>query len=167
MNQIKPIDRDTPLASQIGKILQKHHLTLAVAESCTGGQIASQITAVPGASHYFDSGYITYNNRAKIRLLFVPETLIKKNGAVSGEVAHAMAEGVRKQAGVDLGLSVTGIAGPEGGSKKKPVGLVYISLSNPNETQTHVFLFSGSRNDIQREASETALKILLTYLKKA
>jgi len=154
------------LATQIGALLQKLHLKLATAESCTGGQIASQITAVAGASRYFECGYITYSNRAKTHLLSVPEGLIAQKGAVSAEVARTMAEGVRKNAGVDLGLSVTGIAGPEGGSDEKPVGLIYIALSDQKGTELKRCLFSGNRNTIQCEAAQTALQMLSTHLKK-
>jgi len=165
LDEINPTYCDHTQALEIGAALQSRHLTLAVAESCTGGRIASQITAVPGASRYFESAYITYSNSAKIRLLSVPKALIEKKGAVSSEVAHAMAEGVRKHAGADLGLSVTGIAGPGGGSRNKPVGLVYIALSDEHGTQTTQFLFSGNRNTIQRKASDAALKTLLMHLR--
>lgn len=151
---------------QIGAFLQKHHLRLATAESCTGGQIASQITSVAGASRYFESGVITYSNHAKSRLLSVSEKLIEEKGAVSSEVARAMAKGVRKNAVVELGLSVTGIAGPDGGSHEKPVGLVFIALSDQDKTEAKRFLFSGKRNTIQSEATQAALKMLATYLKK-
>lgn len=166
MEQTNPTDHDKTLTIQIGEILRKNHLMLATAESCTGGQIASKITAVAGASHYFESGCITYSNRAKIRLLSISEKLIEKKGAVSSEVACAMAEGVRKNANVDLGLSVTGIAGPDGGKPEKPLGLVFIGLSDQDKTEVQRFLFSGNRNAIQSEASRTALNILVTYLKK-
>lgn len=166
MEQTSPPDHDKTLTMQIGEILRKNHLMLATAESCTGGQIASKITAVAGASHYFESGIIAYSNRAKIRLLSIPEERIEKEGAVSSAVAQAMAEGVRKNANVDLGLSVTGIAGPDGGKPEKPLGLVFIALSDQNKTEVKRFLFSGSRNAIQSKASQAALKILITYLKK-
>ncbi|VAX33523.1 Nicotinamide-nucleotide amidase [hydrothermal vent metagenome] len=153
------------LPLQIGGLLQEHHLRLATAESCTGGQIASQITAVAGASDYFESGVITYSNAAKTRILSVPEELIEEKGAVSAEVAQAMAEGVRKNEKVALGLSVTGIAGPEGGSDEKPVGLVFIALAHQNETEVKRFRLSGDRKTIQYEATQIALEILLTYLR--
>ncbi len=154
------------LTRQIGALLLKHHLRLATAESCTGGQIASQITAIAGASGYFESGVIAYNNAAKTRLLSVSETLIEKKGAVSAEVARAMAEGIRKNAETELGLSVTGIAGPDGGSDEKPVGLVFIALASQKKTEVIRFHFSGDRKTIQDKATQTALEQVLTYLNK-
>ncbi len=165
LKETKPGHHEKTLPLQIGVLLQKHHLRLATAESCTGGQISSQITAVAGASGYFESGVITYSNAAKTRILSVPKELIKAKGAVSAEVAQAMAEGVRKNEKVPLGLSVTGIAGPEGGSDEKPVGLVFIALAHQNETEVKCFRFSGDRKTIQYEATQTALEILLIYLR--
>lgn len=144
-------------------IINSMHLgkkTLAVAESCTGGLIGHQLTNIAGASAYFLLGIIAYDNKAKIKLLSVSPVIIKKHGAVSAPVAAAMSKGVRKILGTDYGLSVTGIAGPGGGSITKPVGLVFISLSSRKKTIVKKFLFKGTRISIKKQAAETALKML-------
>lgn len=139
-------------------------LTLATAESCTGGLISDRITDVPGSSAAFLMGVVSYSNEAKKRVLGVPAELLEKNGAVSDEVARAMADGVRKISGADIGISVTGIAGPTGGSPQKPVGLVYIGLSSVTETVAHKYQFPGGRIDIKLRASQAALDMLRTSL---
>lgn len=148
----------------IGKLLLQQKKWLAIAESCTGGGIAARMTRIPGSSRYFDSACVIYSNRSKERLLGVPNALLAEKGAVSAEVAAAMAEGIRKKMGVDLGLSVTGIAGPDGGSPQKPVGLVYIALSDGRETIPERFQFHGDRETIQAEAAQTALEQVKRYL---
>jgi nicotinamide-nucleotide amidase len=152
------------LEEVIGRLLLQQKKWLAIAESCTGGRIAARITCVPGSSRYFDSACVTYSNRSKEDLLGVPKDLLQKKGAVSAEVAVAMAEGIRKTAGVDLGLSVTGIAGPDGGTPQKPVGLVYIALSDGRETIPERFQFHGDRETIQAEAAQMALEKVRQYL---
>ncbi|HZC67416.1 MAG TPA: competence/damage-inducible protein A [Nitrospirales bacterium] len=144
--------------------LQAKGLTVAVAESCTGGLIGQRLTSVPGSSAYFERGDVTYSDRAKVDLLKVPEALIRAKGAVSGEVAQAMAEGVREQSGADLGLAVTGIAGPTGGTKEKPVGLVYLALADKKTAVVRSHLFSGDRDGIRCRASQAALDLLRRYL---
>lgn len=134
--------------------------TLAVAESCTGGLIAQRLTEVPGASSYFVEGAVTYSNEAKIRTLGVDQRLLRKHGAVSAEVAEAMAEGIRKRAKTDLGLSVTGIAGPTGGTEDKPVGLVYIALADDVRTEHRKLMLPGDRHLIRWRASQAALDLL-------
>jgi len=134
--------------------------TLGIAESCTGGLIADHLTNIPGASAFFLLGIIAYDNAAKTKLLKVPSTLIQKHGAVSAQVAKVMAQGVRKILKTDYGLSVTGIAGPGGGSKNKPVGLVFIAFSSPTQTFVQQFLFKGNRLEIKKKAAKTALKML-------
>lgn len=134
--------------------------TLAVAESCTGGLIAQRLTEVPGASSYFVEGAVTYSNEAKIRTLGVDQRLLRKHGAVSPEVAEAMAEGIRKRAKTDLGLSVTGIAGPTGGTEDKPVGLVYIALADDVRTEHRKLMLPGDRHLIRWRASQAALDLL-------
>ncbi|HCX29625.1 MAG TPA: competence protein ComA, partial [Blastocatellia bacterium] len=119
----------------IGLKLTLGRYTLAVAESCTGGLIAQRLTEVPGSSKYFIEGAVTYSNDAKTRTLGVEPVLLLEHGAVSAPVAQAMAEGIRKRARTDYGLAVTGIAGPGGGSEEKPVGLVYIALSDDVHTE--------------------------------
>ncbi len=134
--------------------------TVAVAESCTGGLIAQRLTAIPGSSKYFIEGVVAYSNDAKTRTLGVEPILILEHGAVSAPVAEAMAEGVRKRAGTDFGLSVTGIAGPDGGTPEKPVGLVYVALANDVMTQHRKLMFPGDRNLIRWRASQAALDLL-------
>jgi len=134
--------------------------TLAIAESCTGGLIGDRLTNMPGASAFFLLGVIAYDNAAKTKILGVPSVLIKKHGAVSSPVAKAMAQGVRQILKTDFGLSVTGIAGPSGGSKDKPVGLVFIAVSTQQKTIVKKFLFEGNRLAIKNTAAQTALKML-------
>jgi nicotinamide-nucleotide amidase len=139
-------------------------VTLALAESCTGGMIAQRITSIPGSSRYFLEGAVTYSNASKARQLGVDATLLVEKGAVSGEAASAMAKGVRQAAGSDLGLAVTGIAGPDGGTDDKPVGTVFISLAAPDGCWTKRFRFSGSRDEIRTITAWTALDWLRRYL---
>ncbi|OPY72696.1 MAG: Nicotinamide-nucleotide amidohydrolase PncC [Syntrophorhabdus sp. PtaU1.Bin050] len=153
------------IEERVGEILRERGLRIAVAESCTGGLIANRITNIQGASDYFDMGFVTYSNDSKERFLFVPEDVIAAKGAVSSEVARAMAEGVRQATGADVALSVTGIAGPGGGSPVKPVGTVYVGLASESGTFVRKFLFSGDRILIKTQTSEEALKMVLDYLK--
>ncbi len=151
---------DEELEMVIGKLLAEKGLKIAVAESCTGGLIADRITNVPGSSKYFERGIVAYSNEAKIQILGVPEELIKNYGAVSREVAEAMAEGVRKISGADIGISTTGIAGPTGATPTKPVGLVWIGYSDKNETFAKEFRFGDDRLENKQRASQMALEIL-------
>ncbi|MBF0571290.1 MAG: nicotinamide-nucleotide amidohydrolase family protein [Candidatus Omnitrophica bacterium] len=134
--------------------------TLAIAESCTGGLIGDRLTNIAGASAFFLLGIIAYDNAAKTKLLGVPSSLFETHGAVSKPVASAMAQGVRKLLKTDYGLSVTGIAGPGGGSKTKPVGLVFIAVSTKQKTSVKEFLFKGTRLAVKNQACQTALKML-------
>ena len=148
----------------VGQHLLMKDLTLAVAESCTGGLIGHRLTQVPGSSRYLDRALVCYSNQAKQELLDVPKHLFRRFGAVSSLVARAMARGVRKKSLTDLGLSVTGIAGPGGGSKLKPVGLVFIGIDGPGGTRVRQFHFQGDRESIKWRASQAALDILRQYL---
>ena len=152
------------LERKIGKILQERSLTLGLAESCTGGLVASRITDVPGSSAYFMAGFVTYSNEAKTKFLSVPDKIIARHGAVSNIVAERMAKGVRAAAGVDIGVSITGIAGPAGGSPEKPVGTVFIGLATKKEVFVRKFLFSGNRREVRKRSSEEALTMLFDYL---
>jgi PncC family amidohydrolase len=152
------------LEEQIGNILQERQLTIACAESCTGGLVAKRITDVPGSSAYFIAGLVTYSNKAKTKFLSVPDDIIAQHGAVSKPVAERMAKGVCDAAGVDTGLSITGIAGPAGGSPEKPVGTVFIALASAKKVWVRKFLFSGNRRAIRESSSEEALTMLLDYL---
>ncbi len=148
------------LEEVVGKLLVERGLKIAVAESCTGGLICDRITNVSGSSRYFERGVVAYSNEAKVQILGVPEELIKNYGAVSREVAEAMAEGVRKISGADIGISTTGIAGPTGGTPQKPVGLVWIGYSDKNETFAKEFRFGYDRLGNKQIASQMALEIL-------
>jgi nicotinamide-nucleotide amidase len=151
---------DTDLEDTIGKLLRERMLTLAVAESCTGGLIADRITNVPGSSDYFERGIITYSNKSKMEELGVPSELIRQHGAVSQEVAEAMALGIRTTSHVDIGISTTGIAGPTGGSTEKPVGLVWIGYADKEETFALQFNFGNERRIVKERASQAALELL-------
>ncbi len=149
----------------VAGLLKEKKLTIAVAESCTGGLITSRLTDIAGSSEYLERAAVTYSNAAKISLLGVPAQIIEKHGAVSEETAKLMAEGVRKLAGTDLGLASTGIAGPTGGSTEKPVGTVYLALSDKTKTicRHHVFRWDRKRNKML--FSQAALLMLKRYLR--
>ena len=148
------------LAEVVGEKLAQQKQTIAVAESCTGGCIAKLVTDIPGASRYFTYGWITYSNGAKISELGVPADLIEQHGAVSGQVAEAMARGARKRAGTTFAIGVTGIAGPTGASEQKPVGLVYISVDSDSGCSTKRFIFHHDRVSIRLRAAQTALNMV-------
>lgn len=152
--------RGETMEEVVGRRLTITGFTLAVAESCTGGLIAQRLTNVPGSSKYFIEGVVTYSNESKTRLLGVDKKVIKEFGAVSQQVARDMARGVRHKAKSDFGLSVTGIAGPDGGSEEKPVGLVYIALADDAHTQHKRFMIPGDRELIRWRASQAALDML-------
>lgn len=152
------------MQSVVGALLKKKELKLAIAESCTGGLISHQITRVSGSSDYFSGSIIAYSNHIKKDVLAVPEETIETRGAVSSETAEAMAEGVLKLAGADLGISTTGIAGPEGGSVKKPIGTVWFGLANGERVMSFLHTFKGERWKIQANAAQTALDLIRQYL---
>lgn len=135
-------------------------LTLATAESCTGGLVAGALTAIAGSSRVFTHGFVTYANAAKNQMLGVPETMLADYGAVSEPVARAMAEGARARAHVDYAVSTTGIAGPDGGTAEKPVGTVWFGLAGPAGTQSYHKLFHGDREMIRAQAVAFALALL-------
>jgi nicotinamide-nucleotide amidase len=150
----------------IAAALSEKKLSIAVAESCTGGLIAHRLTDVSGSSVYFERGLVTYSNKAKIDLLGVPAEIIEKHGAVSEETARRMAEGARMVAGTSLGLSSTGIAGPTGGSTEKPVGTVYIALADAHQTVCRHYQFRWDRQRNKLVSSEVALMMLKNYLQE-
>ncbi|MCE5200122.1 MAG: competence/damage-inducible protein A [Armatimonadota bacterium] len=156
-------DEET-LEEVVVKSLVEHGLTLSLAESCTGGLIANRITDIPGSSDAFLMGVVSYSNQAKMDLLGVDEQLLIDHGAVSEEVARAMAEGARMRAGSDIAVSVTGIAGPTGATPTKPVGLVYVALSAENGTVVQKCQFGGSRLDVKLRTSQTALDMIRMHL---
>jgi nicotinamide-nucleotide amidase len=155
---------DQTLASAVGDLLAGRGKTLAVAESCTGGLIAKMLTDVPGSSQFFPCGWVVYSNEAKIRDLGVPPDLLETHGAVSREVATAMARGARLRARADYAIGVTGIAGPSGGTSDKPVGLVFISVDDPQGTVTERFQFARDRQFIRQRAANTALNMVRVRL---
>ena len=148
------------LEEVVARNLQENRATIAVAESCTGGMLAERLTNVPGSSSYFRGGAVSYSNDLKSAWADVPKELIESKGAVSSEVALAMADGIRKRTGSTLGLGVTGIAGPGGGSPEKPVGLVHIALADENGPRELAFRFPGDRDRIRRQASQAALDMV-------
>lgn len=152
--------RGEKMEEVVGRSLAVKGFTVAVAESCTGGLIAQRLTNVPGSSKYFVEGLVTYSNESKTRLLGVDKKLILEFGAVSQQVARDMARGVRHRAKADFGLAVTGIAGPEGGSEEKPVGLVFIALADEAHTEHKRFVLPGDRELIRWRASQAALDML-------
>jgi PncC family amidohydrolase len=152
------------LEKQIGELLSQRGWTLAVAESCTGGLIAHRITNVSGSSDYFEGGVVTYSNEAKEEILGVPQETLAEQGAVSEETALAMAQGARRLFGTDIAVSVTGIAGPTGGTPEKPVGLVYIGLAAEGVDLCQKHLWEGDRGENKAQSAEAALKLLLTHL---
>lgn len=152
------------LDSVVAELFRRKGITLSLAESCTGGMVAKRITDMPGSSAYFMEGAVTYADAAKIRALGVPPRLIVEHGAVSSAVAMAMARGMRTISGSDIALSVTGIAGPDGGTRDKPVGTVYLALANCAGCQAKGRVFSGSREEIRTITAYTALDWLRTYL---
>lgn len=149
----------------VGRLLRQQCRTVAVAESCTGGLIGQRLTQVPGSSAYVDRVAVCYSNRAKIEMLGVAETLLNEHGAVSRDVAAAMAKGMRERAGVSVALSVTGIAGPGGATETKPIGLVYIGLDGgSDDVMTKECRFHGDRSVIQQRAAQAALDMLRRWL---
>lgn len=144
--------------------LKRKRETLSTAESCTGGLVAGTIVNVSGASSVFNEGYITYANASKIKILGVGEDVLQTYGAVSKECAKAMAEGCAKNANAQLGLSATGIAGPDGGTKEKPVGLVYLGCYYKGETVVEKHIFSGNREEIRRQSVSKVIDLALNIV---
>ncbi len=157
------MDADT-LARMSGEVLKQRQLTLAVAESCTGGLLATHITNVPGSSAYFKGAVVAYFDEAKRQVLGVPADVLAQHGAVSFETARAMASGVRSLLSSDLALAITGFAGPTGGSAQKPVGLVYVALAAPDVQQCHECHWSGDRWQNREWSAQEALRLLLEHL---
>lgn len=151
---------DETLESAVGALLKKMRLTIAIAESCTGGLVTHRLTNVSGSSDYFMMGLVAYSNQIKERILGVPPELLAKYGAVSEEVALRMAKGIRFLARTNIGIGITGIAGPTGGTAKKPVGLVYIALAAGKKHIVRECRFLGSREEIKHQASQAALNLI-------
>ena len=158
---IGPVADLALLADQLCSSLRLRSETLSAAESCTGGWLARVVTSVSGASDVFWGGVVTYADEAKTELAGVPPALIHNHGAVSAEVAEALAEGIRSRSGTDWAVSITGIAGPTGGSPEKPVGTVWIAIAGPSGTTTRLIMATGSRDEIRAQAVAGALDLLL------
>lgn len=156
---------DESLEDAIAKLLKEYHLTVTTAESCTGGLLAGRLVNVPGISEQFREGYVTYSNEAKEKLLGVSHETLKMHGAVSEETAREMAMGCRKMAEADIGIGITGIAGPDGGTEDKPVGLVYIGCSWKDKTTVKKFLFHGNRSQVRERSVAQALTMLHAAIK--
>jgi nicotinamide-nucleotide amidase len=148
----------------VGALLREKNLTLGTAESCTGGLIGNLLTDVPGSSAYFRGGVVVYGNRAKSDLLGVLPETVETYGAVSNETVGEMASGVRERLMADIGVAVSGIAGPDGGSEEKPVGTVHIGLASKNETMTRGYRFWGERGQIKRHSAIMALDWVRRYI---
>lgn len=157
---------DSHLLNKISDELKKRNLTVATAESCTGGLLASSLTDVPGSSEYFDRGIISYSNQSKMELLGISEEILKEHGSVSEQTAKAMAVNIKERSNVDIGLSTTGIAGPTGGTKEKPVGLVYIGIATSKKTDVKRFIFSGDRLQNKESTCNATLQLLLETITK-
>ena len=154
------------LARKIVKILTKKKFTISFAESCTGGMISSAITSIKGSSKIFSIGMVVYSNKSKINVLKIPKNIVNKYGAVSSEVCIAMIKNISKISKTNISLSVTGIAGPDGGTKKKPVGLVYIAIKMNNKIKLKKYLFKNKgRSYIQKETVKKSLRLILSILK--
>jgi len=151
------------MAAVVAKSLTAKHLTVSVAESCTGGLIGHLLTAVPGSSRYFLGGIVSYSNEAKMELLGVRANTLEANGAVSNETVREMAEGVRSRLHSDLGIAVSGIAGPEGGSREKPVGTVHLALASAEETVSQRYRFWGNRQAVKLNSATMALDWIRRY----
>ena len=150
------------LPKKIVKILKKKKLKISFAESCTGGMLASQITSISGASEVFKLGMVTYSNQAKIDILHVPKEIVKKYGAVSKECCEIMAKNIQKIGKSHIGISITGVAGPKGGTLKKPIGLVYVGISKNSIFEFKKFLFNKklSRSKIQKKTCFKTFKLI-------
>jgi len=154
------------LSQKIVKLLTKKKLKISFAESCTGGLLSSSITSISGSSKVFTLGLVTYSNQSKISLLKVPKSIIRKNGAVSYEVCLSMAKNLSKISKTNISVSITGIAGPKGGAKQKPVGLVFIGIKKGNKTLVKKYLFKNKKRiSIQRAAIIKALNLILSFIK--
>ena len=153
--------QNTNLAEKLGLLLKQHHLTITAAESCTGGLFLSTLTDISGSSAYVIGGVVTYSNEAKQKLINVQESTLIAYGAVSEQTAKEMATGVKALFETDYAVSITGIAGPGGGTAEKPVGLVYIGIATPNDVQAHRYVWGGTRIENKQSSVEEAINLLI------
>ncbi len=161
-----PLTQLRKLSQELGQQLQERHLTLALAESCTGGLVASLVTDIPGSSHYFMGGVVSYSNFAKMHLLGVQASTLEAHGAVSPETALEMAQGARRLFQTDVAVSITGIAGPSGGSPEKPVGLVYLHLAAEEVNWGEMHIWPYDRLGNKHASAAAALRLALRYVKE-
>ena len=154
------------LAKKVVKLLSKKRLKISFAESCTGGLLSSSITSISGSSKVFTLGFVTYSNLAKINILKVPKKILIKHGAVSYETCSSMVKNINKISKTNISLSITGVAGPKGGTRRKPVGLVFIGIKKGNKTLIKKFLFKNKkRSSIQKATVNKALNLILSFAK--
>jgi PncC family amidohydrolase len=155
------------LAERLQGVCLGRHLTIALAESCTGGLVAATLTEIPGSSGYFTGGVVSYADEAKAALLGVPESMLAAHGAVSAQVARAMAAGARERFGTSIAASVTGIAGPDGGSAEKPVGLTYVGLAGAGLTDVRRYVWAGDRGENRVQSARAVLHWLIEHAASA
>ena len=154
------------LSQKVVKLLSKKSLKISLAESCTGGLLSSSITSISGSSKVFTLGFVTYSNLAKINILKVPKKILIKHGAVSYETCSSMVKNINKISKTNISLSITGVAGPKGGTREKPVGLVFIGIKKGNKTLVKKFLFKNKkRSSIQKATVNKALNLILSFAK--
>jgi PncC family amidohydrolase len=159
---VPPTDEELlELAQQVGAACRAGGITLVTAESCTGGLVAHLVTEVPGSSAYFRGGFVTYANDVKVAVVAVPESVLASHGAVSAQVAVAMAEGARDRLGADLAVAVTGVAGPDGGTVAKPVGLTYVAVADKAGDDVRKFQWTADRGGNKRASAAAALSLVL------
>ena len=161
---INDSDLNIPIEVRIGQALTRQGLTIAIAESATGGMVASRLTDISGSSSYFMGGIVAYSNFIKTSILGVPEETVERYGAVSEQTAVAMAKGVRHLLRTDIGVSTTGIAGPTGGTERKPVGLIYVAANFQDSTMVRREVFSENREENKSEFTQKALELLASVL---
>jgi nicotinamide-nucleotide amidase len=160
------IDTIKHLVLEVASELKTRKLTLATAESCTGGGLSYWLTSVPGSSAWFERGFVTYSNMAKMEMLGVSETTLNQHGAVSQETAIAMADGIKHHSHADIGIAITGIAGPDGGTTEKPVGTVWLAFSGKHfKTEAQLYVFTGDRQAVRLAAIAKALEQLIPRIK--
>jgi nicotinamide-nucleotide amidase len=152
------------LAQSVGDLLNQQHMTLGLAESCTGGMVASYITDIAGSSAYFAGAVVAYSNQVKERVLGVPASMLERHGAVSAETVMAMARGARKLLHVDVAVAVTGIAGPSGGAPDRPIGLTYIGLASSRGELWRKHIWTGNRRQNREQSARAALELLKEHL---
>lgn len=159
-------NQSKPLEDTVYELLKKYNCRLTTAESATGGMIASTLINVPGISEFFQEGYVTYSNAAKVKMIHVDSDIIETYGVVSRETAENMAAAAAETAGCEAALSVTGVAGPDGGTKECPIGLVFIGCYLKGETVVERHLFHGDRMQVRKSATQAALTLLIRQLRK-